>query len=149
MDKEVLLTDSMEDYLEAISVLGEKTKYVRVRDIAKEMCVRMPSVTEALKTLAEKDLVRHEKYEYVELTERGTAIALEIRHRHNALLEFLTEVLGVDSETASADACGIEHSVSPITLDRLSKLVKCIESMPEFLKRFRQYIEHSERPVSK
>ena len=43
------LSNSMEDYLEAISALKQKKKYVRVKDIAKEMKVRMPSVTGALK----------------------------------------------------------------------------------------------------
>ena len=71
MGEETALTRSMEDYLEAISVLDEEKKYVRVKDIARYMKVKMPSVTGALKSLVEKKLVNHERYEYVELTDQA------------------------------------------------------------------------------
>lgn len=149
MEKEMVLTNSMEDYLEAISILGEKKKYVRVRDIAKYMKVKMPSVTGALKSLARNNLVNHERYEYVELTEQGTMIAQDIRRRHDAILKFLTEVLNVDPETAGRDACGMEHAMSTTTLDRLVKLIECMEEcprgMPECLRRFEYYVEHGEK----
>lgn len=128
MQEDIILTDSMEDYLEAISTLRQNKKYVRVKDIAKQMKVRMPSVTGALRILAEKKLVRHEKYEYVELTEEGIKIADEIKYRHDLISKFLTQVLKVDPKTAEKDACGIEHSVSPITMERLVKLVESIET---------------------
>ncbi|MEK7396354.1 MAG: metal-dependent transcriptional regulator [Candidatus Poribacteria bacterium] len=131
MQNDIALTDSMEDYLEAISTLRQKKKYVRVKDIAKEMKVRMPSVTGALKALAEKNLVRHEKYEYVELTDRGLMIADEIKRRHSLVAKFLTQVLKIDPGIAEKDACGIEHSVSPITVERLIKLVENMENCPE------------------
>ena len=133
MQEDSILTDSMEDYLEAISTLKQKKKYVRVKDIAKQMRVKMPSVTGALRTLAEKNLVRHEKYEYVELTEEGVIIAEEIKRRHDLISKFLTNVLKVDPKTAEIDACGIEHSVSPKTVEQLVKLVEYIETYPEGL----------------
>lgn len=151
MEEEMMLTNSMEDYLEAISILAEKKKYVRVRDIAKYMKVKMPSVTGALKLLVKKNLVNHEKYEYVELTKQGTMIAQGIRDRHDAILRFLTEVLNMDPETAERDACGIEHSISAITLDRLLKVIECIEECPrgepECMRRFEYYVEHGEKPL--
>ena len=125
------LSDSMEDYLEAISTLKQKKKYVRVKDIAKEMKVRMPSVTGALKTLTDRNLVRHEKYEYVELTENGTKIADEIKRRHDLISKFFTHILKINPEIAERDACKIEHSVSPITVERLIKLIECMETCPE------------------
>jgi len=144
------LTNSMEDYLEAISILEDEKKYVRVKDIAKYMRVKMPSVTGALKLLSDKDLVNHERYEYVELTDKGTAIAKGIRKRHNAVLKFLTEVLDVDPKTAESDACGIEHAMSTATLDRLLKMIECLEECPkgspECIQRFRLYAEHGEKP---
>lgn len=128
MQDELLLTNSMEDYLEAISMLRQKKVYVRVRDIAKAMKVKMPSVTGALKALADKNLVRHERYEYVELTEDGLKIAEEIKRRHDLISGFLINVLKIDPETAEGDACKIEHSISPITVERLIKLVECINT---------------------
>jgi len=131
MQEDVTLSNSMEDYLEAISTLKQKKKYVRVKDIAKQMKVKMPSVTGALRNLTEKDLVRHEKYEYVELTDQGIVIAEEIKRRHDLISKFLIKVLDLDPKTADKDACGIEHSVSPKTVEQLVKLVECIETCPE------------------
>ena len=150
MEKETALTKSMEDYLEAISILDENKKYVRVKDIARYMKVKMPSVTGALKLLARKNLVNHERYEYVELTDQGIIIAQEIRRRHDAVLKFLTEVLKIDPETAEEDACGIEHAISTATLDRLLKMIECLQECPkgtpECMKRFQHYAEHGEKP---
>ena len=71
------LTPTMEDYMELIYNLGKNVKVVRVRDIARGMNVKMPSVTSMLKTLNKKNLIEHEKYEYVELTEEGLEVARE------------------------------------------------------------------------
>lgn len=128
MQEELTLTNSMEDYLEAISKLKQKKRYVRVKDISKEMKVKMPSVTGALKALADRNLVKHEKYEYVELTEEGLKIAEEIKRRHDLISEFLVNILKIDPEIAEKDACKIEHSVSSITIDRLVKLVEYVKA---------------------
>ena len=149
MGKNIDLSNNMEDYLEAISVLDERKKYVRVKDIAKYMKVKMPSVTGALKSLAKKNLVNHEKYEYVELTQQGAIIAQEIRRRHDATLRFLTEILSMDPALAEEDACRIEHAISKTALDRLLKLIECMEEcprgLPECLKRFEYYVENGEK----
>ncbi|MBW2643899.1 MAG: metal-dependent transcriptional regulator, partial [Deltaproteobacteria bacterium] len=68
------LTPAMEDYLEAIFNLDREKRVVRVRDIAKRLGVRMPTVTSMLKTLSKRELVDYEKYEYLELTDNGRAI---------------------------------------------------------------------------
>ena len=150
MKEKTALTASMEDYLEAISILEENRKYVRVRDIASHMNVKMPSVTGALKSLSEKKLVNHEKYEYVELTERGAMIGQEIRRRHGAILRFLTEVLNIDPEAAERDSCGMEHAISADTMDRLLKFIECMNEyrngVPGCLERFERYVEHGEKP---
>lgn len=150
MRKEAVLTTRMEDYLEAISILEEKKKYVRVKDIAKYMKVKMPSVTGALRSLTDRNLVNHEKYEYVELTEQGMVIAQDIRRRHDAILKFLTEILDIDPETAEEDSCRMEHAISSATLERLLKLVECLQECPsgtpKCLERYEYYVNHDEKP---
>lgn len=128
MQEELTLTNSMEDYLEAISKLKQKKRYVRVKDISKELKVKMPSVTGALKALADRNLVKHEKYEYVELTDEGLKIAEEIKRRHDLISEFLVNILKLEPEIAEKDACKIEHSVSSITFDRLVKLIEYLKA---------------------
>ena len=56
------------------------------------------------------------KYGPVYLTDDGIAAAEVIRKRHMAIKSFLTDVLGVDEETAEKDACQIEHVVSAKTM---------------------------------
>ena len=152
MTNEIALTSTMEDYLEAISVLDERNKYVRVKDIAKYMKVKMPTVTSALRSLAKRNLVAHERYEYVELTKQGTEIAEGIRRRHGAILRFLTDVLRMDPKTAEKDACQMEHDISADALDRILKLMDCIEAYPrgtpECLNRFDMYVKTGEVPAT-
>ena len=71
ISEEKPLTSVMEDYLEAIFDLDKQKKVVRVKDIAKRLNVKMPTVTSMLKTLSKRELVHYEKYEYVEPTEKG------------------------------------------------------------------------------
>jgi DtxR family Mn-dependent transcriptional regulator len=118
------LSVSMEDYLEAIHCIGERQSAVRVRDIAKRMDITMPSVTGALKNLEKQGFVSHARYDWINLTPEGKRIAEEVFRRHRVLREFLTGILGIDSKTAERDACGMEHAVSEITLDRLVRFMK-------------------------
>ena len=71
MDSHKPLTPAMENYLEAIFNLGKEKRVVRVKDIAKRLGVKMPTVTNMLKTLSGRGLIEYEKYEYLELTKNG------------------------------------------------------------------------------
>jgi len=113
------LSSSLEDYLEAILVLAREKKVARVRDIAARLGVAMSSVDGALRRLADENLVRHERYEFVELTDKGVALARKIFDRHKLLTHLLHDILGVDAETAEKDACAIEHHVSQKTIQSI------------------------------
>lgn len=152
MTNEMALTSTMEDYLEAISVLDETKGYIRVKDIAKYMKVKMPTVNSALKSLGKRNLVTHEKYEYVKLTKHGASVAEGIRHRHDAIMSFLTDVLKMDPKSAEKNACQMEHGVDADTIDRILKLIECMKAcpkgMPECLSRFDDYVETGDMPVA-
>ena len=75
------LSASMEDYLETIWLVKKKLGVVRVRDIAKAREVALPSVNSALKNLSRLHLVKHDKYEFVELTSKGSQKAKRIRRK--------------------------------------------------------------------
>ena len=117
------LSASMEDYLEAIVEVRRERPAVRVRDVARRLGVKMPSVTGALKNLESRGLIRHERYEYIELTETGLDLAETIASRHQVILTFLTEIIGVDRETAESEACGIEHILSTGTMEKLTEYI--------------------------
>ena len=142
-------TASMEDYLEAIAELSEEETSVRVTQISKRLGVRKPSVTAALQRLSEDGLVKHRRYGLVELTREGRRIAEEVMRRHEVLFRFLSEVLDIDREIAQEDACRMEHSLSPASLERLAKFVEfvltCPKGEPVWHKGFKYYFEHGER----
>jgi len=117
------LSSSMEDYIKAIHLLEDKRGYVRVKDIAKKMHITMPSVSSALNTLKKRGLVTHQRYDAVNLTEEGRQLARGILRRHDVLLLFLSRILGLDSEIAEKDACAMEHSISPETMESLTHYV--------------------------
>lgn len=124
------LTASLEDYLEAVLMLVRQKRVARVRDIAKRVGVGMPSVTTALKGLARRKLVNHDPYEAVTLTDRGREVAEEISGRHFTLRRFLTDVLGLDSESADANACRMEHAIDDALLVRLTRFAEFIHDCP-------------------
>lgn len=113
------LTESLENYLETIGMLIRKNKIARVKDISKELDVKNSSVNIALNVLADKGLIIHEKYGYVELTPEGQKIADDIQHKEDVLVQFFTEILGVDENVALKDACRMEHTISDETLAKL------------------------------
>jgi len=121
---DVELSPTMENYLEMIIRLSKRKEVVRVNSLAKELKVRMSSVSEALNLLKDNGLVTHEKYGYIELTKKGRKIAEEIFSRHKVLFAFLTKILGIDPVIADEDACKMEHVVSPATLSKLISFVR-------------------------
>jgi DtxR family transcriptional regulator, Mn-dependent transcriptional regulator len=124
------LTSTMEDYLEAIYDLDKDKKVIRVRDIAKRLDVKMPTVTSMLKTLNDRGLVNYEKYEYVELTDSGAGVGREMHRRHEVLFRFLTDILKIDHKTADGEACKMEHSLSASTLESLTDFMQFIQDCP-------------------
>ncbi len=130
MSMQEKLTSSLEDYLEAILYLVRRKQVARVRDIADRVGVGMPSVSTALKSLAKRGLVNYDPYEAVTLTTRGREVAEGVSQRHHLLRRFLTDVLGLDSETADANACRMEHAVDDALLDRLMHFSVFIRTCP-------------------
>ncbi|HIE07245.1 MAG TPA: metal-dependent transcriptional regulator [Desulfarculaceae bacterium] len=115
------LTSNMEDYLEVILNLQQEQRVARVKDVAQRLNVKMPSVTGAMKGLAEKGLVNYERYSYLTLTAAGEKIAQEIGERHRTFYNFLTKVLELDHKTADLDACRLEHATCRKTFDKIKE----------------------------
>lgn len=143
-------TSVMEDYLEAIYDLEQDKKVVRVKDIAKRMNVKMPTVTSMLKTLSDRGLVHYEKYEYVELTDQGAGVGREMRRRHEALLQFLTTVLKIDHHTADQEACLMEHALSANTLEHMTDFMAFVKTCPQArdscFNQFEAYRRRNDKP---
>lgn len=130
-----MLTPSMEDYLEKIYELIQDKGYARVSDIATSLAVQPSSVTKMLQKLDENEYVSYEKYRGIILTARGQKMGQLMKERHVMLADFL-RMLGVSEETIQRDVEGIEHHVSPRTLESLQALVIFFNARPEALQSF-------------
>jgi DtxR family Mn-dependent transcriptional regulator len=113
------ISPSLEDYLEVILDLKEENESIRVTDLAAKLQVAKPSVNQAVTKLVDLKLLTHDRYGPLVLTEAGEAKARKVRDRHRMLTRFFSETLGVDPQIAEQDACGIEHYISPITMEKL------------------------------
>lgn len=119
MVQSIPVTSSLQDYLEVILNLVQEKKTARVTDIADRLDIAKPSVIQALTLLKEKGLIVQDRYGPVELTADGQRYAQRIKHRHNVIYGFLTQVLGVSPAAAEKDACLMEHDLSGETFERL------------------------------
>ena len=111
---------SGEDYLEAILILGHKRGYVRSLDVAQQLNVTKPSVTNATRLLREGGFLTMDEEKLIHLTELDREVAESIYERHCILTEGLI-YLGVDPETAEQDACRIEHDLSRQSFEKLKE----------------------------
>ena len=117
------ITQSLEDYLETIYVLITDTGSACVRDVAKTLDVKMPSVVKAIHELKHLQLVTQEPYSAIELTDKGRRLARSVLGRHKLLRGFLMR-LGVGRKAADIDACRMEHILSAETLERIREFTE-------------------------
>ena len=116
------LKESGEMYLETIYVLNKKSDSVRSIDVCEYMGYSKPSVSRAVGLLKKADLINVSKEGFLTLTKSGEETAKKLFERHTIISEFLMS-LGVDEETATEDACRIEHVISDESFEAIKKKV--------------------------
>ena len=113
------ISSSLEDYLEALYLIYIEHKIVKAIDISRALNVSRASTTEALKKLAEKNLINYGRYGVISITDEGAIKAQEVIKKHNSLYNFFKSVLGASHTEAQDNACKIEHIVSKDILERI------------------------------
>ena len=116
-------TETAEDYVEAVADVLDEQETCRVVDLSRRFGVSHVTVTRIIARLQEEGLVRTEAYRPIELTQKGKRLARMSRERHESVFQFLLAI-GVDEQTAAVDAEGIEHHVSPKTLEKFDAFVR-------------------------
>ena len=117
------LQESGEMYLETIFILSKTNPHVRSIDVGEYMGFSKPSVSRAIGLLRSGGYVNMDKDGYLTLTEAGYEVADKMYERHRLISGFLT-ALGVSEETATADACKIEHHISDESFEAIKKFVE-------------------------
>jgi DtxR family Mn-dependent transcriptional regulator len=145
------LNATEETYIETIAALMKGLGYAAVTDIAKALGVKSPSVTSMLKKLDSLGFVKYTPYRNVTLTQKGKNLAVFLKKRETSLQTFLT-LLGVDEPIAEKDACAAEHIFHSLTLEKLSKFVKFVQTTPQgtnWLSCFKNYEKVGACPFQK
>jgi DtxR family manganese transport transcriptional regulator len=115
--------ETAQDYVEAIADLSASLGEARVVDLARRLGVTHVTVNRTLARLKRAGFVNTKPYRAIFLTGEGNQLADECRRRHETVVAFLHS-LGVPAKTAEMDAEGIEHHVSPETLEAFERLLK-------------------------
>lgn len=115
-----------EDYLETIYNLDKNSTHVRVSDVAEELDLSKPSVTQMMQRLKKEGCVDYTPYAPLKLTAKGRRIGKKVAERHKVLAEFFT-LLNISTQVQEKDIHGIEHSLSDTTLNKLKQVTKFLK----------------------
>ena len=144
-----MLSRKAEDYLETIYLIMQKKGYVRIKDIAKALNVKPPSVTEMMKKLSREDFVVYERYGGISLTKEGEEIARIVKDKHETFIKLL-KIIQVPDEIAKRDAYKLEHHLHPITIEQFKKFIEFVEYFPamnpRWLTHFIEFCETGKLP---
>jgi DtxR family Mn-dependent transcriptional regulator len=106
------ISDVVEEYLEAIYRLQEKGGAAKTSELVYSLKVAPGTVTNTIERLERENLVTHELYRGVKLTDKGRKIALNIVRKHRLSERLLTDLLGFEWERVHDAACRLEHGIS-------------------------------------
>ena len=116
-------SQTVEDYLKTILLLQRRQGQVTTSALAEQLKIAPASVTGMLKKLAQLNLVLHEPYQGVTLTEAGHKIALEVLRHHRLVELYLAEALGVPWDQVHDEAEKWEHVLSERMEAQMDKLL--------------------------
>ena len=123
---------AVEDYLERILDLINSKGYARVVDIATSLRISQASVSNMVQRLDCEGLLKYERYRGLVLTTAGETLARSITHRHQLLTDFL-QLLGLDDQVIHHDVEGMEHHLSPPTVQAIEGLTQQLRRRPALL----------------
>lgn len=137
--KKTVMSSHLEDYLKTIALLTEEHGHAHSGDIARLLNVSRPSVTSALKKLAQSGYIDYSSNIPVQLTPEGKRYAETLLLRYQCLKKFFLEILFCSQEKAASAACIMEHKLDNEILQSLQVLHFAIEEY-EGSKELRQYL---------
>ena len=119
-----MLSPRIEDYLEELFLLESTGREITVTDLADRLKITKGTVTATVQKLVELELVKHERYGNLHLTDTGRRRGMTVFHRHEGFRAFFHEMLGLDRDHSSEMACSMEHYVDSVTEERLYALLE-------------------------
>ncbi|MGQ9537083.1 MAG: metal-dependent transcriptional regulator [Actinomycetota bacterium] len=138
------LTEKMEEYLEALFKLSCEDKPLTPTRLAEYMKVTPPTALDMLRRLEKEGYIRYQgpgpgkgrgagagrARRTIVLTPKGGRAARTLIRRHRLSERFLTDMLGLDWESAHREACRLEHVISPEVEEKLNQMLGNPETCP-------------------
>jgi len=139
-----MLTEKMEEYLEALFKLSCEEDELSPTRVAEYLGVTAPTVLDMLHRLESEGFIRYSSKgkgshkgkshgrikKTITLTHKGERAATTLVRRHRLSERFLTDVLGLDWESAHREACKLEHVISPEVEERLAEMLGNPDTCP-------------------
>lgn len=136
------ITSAMEDYLEMIRRLCQRDGYTRIRTLSKRLNVRPSSASKMIGKLAQLGLLKYERYEIIQMTDKGRELGNYLLRRHDTVERFLQQ-LGLTDTLVETEL--IEHSISEETLCLLSILTGFFEGYQSVYRLYCDYRSKQQR----
>lgn len=122
------VTHSAAHHLVAIESLVEEFGYARVTDVAQRLSITRGSASITIRNLKTRGFVESDPRGFLHLSDDGHKIVRGVQAKKSVLKKLFTDLLGVDEEQANVDACKIEHLVSGKAAERITRLLRFVES---------------------
>jgi DtxR family Mn-dependent transcriptional regulator len=126
-----MVTENVEEYLEAIYTLTEEGKRAKTSEVAEHLKIAPSSVTEMLRKLSKEGYIDYQPYRGVTLTKDGLEVAKRIKRKHRLIERFLSDVLKIKKEEVHEHACKMEHSLSDEVEEALCKALRFPDICPD------------------
>src|SRR5271170_7988717 len=104
-----MINRSTEDYIKGIYRLQKEGHSVSTSVLAKHLKIGDGSVTDMVKKLSDKNLLRYEPYQGVRLTQQGRRLAMKMVRRHRLWEMFLVQFLEFGWDEVHDEAEMLEH----------------------------------------
>ena len=118
-----MISKSTEEYLKNIYILYKQKGEVRVTDLAEKMNCSKPSVTKQLNSLSKNNLIEHEVYGNIKLTNTGIEYAKKILADYDIVYILLHDIIGINEDSANEEASLIKKSISDDSMKKISSYI--------------------------
>ncbi|EQK43459.1 iron dependent repressor, N-terminal DNA binding domain protein [[Clostridium] bifermentans ATCC 638] len=135
--KDNSLSPNEEDYIEMIYRLKSENENVKIKDLSKALNIKPSSVSNMVRKLQEKNLLTHELYGAINLSDLGEDMGKKFLERHNTIYKFL-KLIGLD-EYLHEETEKIEHTISLETLVKINNLIDFFQENKEVLEMLKAY----------
>ncbi|GAB5491093.1 MAG: metal-dependent transcriptional regulator [Phototrophicaceae bacterium] len=117
------LSNKMRLYLAEIYRLTDREQpddgFVTTSALADMLMVSPPAVNRMVNRLKDLDLIEHEPYQGIKLTEAGIKESLQHLRAHRVAEAFLSQVMGFDWHNVYAEATQISSALNNTLIDRM------------------------------